>query len=64
MSTLMEQLAAIESQLSDDMTKLASAAYSYIQYYDEYAYENLQDPTLLKEKMKAAVVRTFNDDIQ
>lgn len=64
MATLMEQIAECEENLSYNMSKLASSAYSYMQYYDEYQYETLKDPTLLKKKMKAAVVRVFNDDIQ
>lgn len=63
MGELSDKLAEYESNLSYAMDKLASASYSYMQYYDQYQYETLKDPTLLKEKMKAAVVRMFNDDI-
>lgn len=64
MGKLLEKTNKVCNEISEKMADLASLAYDYIQYYDNYQYENLIDATLLKEKMKENIMKVYNDDIR
>lgn len=61
---LSEAIEKNNNTILENMSSLASLAYNYIQYYDEYEFQTLGDPTMLKERMKDIIMKVYNDDIQ
>lgn len=56
--TVMEQIAACKSTL----ITLAEVSQDYIDLHDSYLWNNVQDSTLLKDKIKEKIVRVTNED--
>lgn len=45
------------SDLNDKLNFLNASAYEYVDKYDKYIYDNLLDASLLKDKLKDAVIK-------
>lgn len=64
MAKLSDDILTAKDNINSIMSSLSSLCYDYMQYYDEYEYENLKDASLLKDKLKDAIMKVYNDDIQ
>lgn len=64
MGKLMDNISSAESKLSSHMASTASLAYDFIQYYDDFAFENIKDGTILKDRLKDAIRKVYSNDIQ